>query len=75
VLREVAEERDATVAQVCLAWAHAQETVVPIPKGTGEHVAENYAALDLELRESELERIDGIDRRQRIVEPDDPPWE
>ncbi|MFQ3294382.1 MAG: 2,5-diketo-D-gluconate reductase B [Halobacteriales archaeon] len=74
VLQEIAEDYDATPAQVTLAWHQAKETVVPIPKGRGHHVDENYAAVDIDLDEDDLERIDAIDREKRIVDPDAAAW-
>jgi 2,5-diketo-D-gluconate reductase B len=66
-VRAVAERHGATPAQVCLAWLHAKENVVPIPGiRTRDHLAENYAALDLALDESDVARIDGIERERRV---------
>jgi 2,5-diketo-D-gluconate reductase B len=73
-LVDVAERHDASVAQVCLAWAMAQDTVVPIPKATGDHIEENLAARDLELDDEDLRRIADIDREHRVIDPDDAPW-
>ncbi|SFG07402.1 2,5-diketo-D-gluconate reductase B [Halopelagius inordinatus] len=73
-LVDIAEKHDATPAQVCLAWAMAQESVVPIPKATGDHIAENFAARDVELDEEDIDRIADIDREKRIIDPDDAPW-
>ncbi|WP_117591287.1 aldo/keto reductase [Haloprofundus halophilus] len=73
-LVEVAEKHDASVAQVCLAWSMAQDVIVPIPKSTGEHVAENFAARELELDDDDLAKIDGIDHEKRIIDPDHGPW-
>jgi aryl-alcohol dehydrogenase-like predicted oxidoreductase len=56
----IAAERDATPAQIALAWVHAQgEDVVPIP-GTKrrEYLEQNIAALDVELTGEDVERID-----------------
>ena len=74
VLREIAEAYDATPAQVTLAWLHAKDAVVPIPKGRGDHVDENYAARELDLDDEDLARIDAIDRRERIIDPDEAAW-
>ncbi len=75
VLTEIAAAHDATAAQVSLAWLLSKEGVAPIPKATGEdHIAENYGALDLELTDDELARIDAIDREERIVDFDEAPW-
>lgn len=74
VIQEIAAARDATPGQVSLAWLLAKENVVPIPKSAGPHIEENYAALDLDLREEEIERIDGIDEERRLVDFDAAPW-
>jgi 2,5-diketo-D-gluconate reductase B len=72
-LQSIAAARDATPAQVSLAWALARD-VVPIPKATGDHVRENWAALELEFSDEELERIDGLDGGDRRVDPEPAPW-
>jgi aryl-alcohol dehydrogenase-like predicted oxidoreductase len=61
-LTELAASKDATVAQLALAWLLAQgEHIVPIP-GTrsAARVEENVGAADLTLSESELARITEI---------------
>lgn len=74
-LVEVGEKHGATAAQVSLAWLSSRESVVPIPKGTGDHVEENYRARDLELDEEDLEAIASIDREHRVVDPPEKgPW-
>jgi len=72
-LRAVAERHDATPAQVSLAWL-LTEGAVPIPKGTGDHVDENWAARTVTLSEADRRRIDAIDERRRLVDPDAAPW-
>lgn len=58
-LVEIARERDVTAAQVAIAWVLHQEDVVAIPKASRiEHVEQNYAALNLNLSEDELARLD-----------------
>jgi aryl-alcohol dehydrogenase-like predicted oxidoreductase len=58
-VRELAGERDATPAQVALAWVLAQGAdVVPIPGTTKPaRVEENVASAELELRADEIERL------------------
>ena len=74
-LTEIADEYDATAAQVSLAWLLSRENVATIPKATGEeHIRENYEAMSIELAADALERIDSIDRRLRVVDPDSAPW-
>jgi len=59
-IRELAEEKGVTSGQLALAWVLAQgDDIVPIP-GTKRvsYLEENWAALDVELTGSDLERID-----------------
>jgi aryl-alcohol dehydrogenase-like predicted oxidoreductase len=59
-LREIAEEKDITPAQLALAWVLAQgEDIVPIP-GTKrrKYLEENAAAADVVLTDEDLARID-----------------
>lgn len=75
-LARIAEAHDATPAQVVLAWNRARG-VVTIPSSTKrEHLASNLAAFDLTLSEEELEAIAGLDRGERIADPDfAPDWD
>jgi aryl-alcohol dehydrogenase-like predicted oxidoreductase len=59
-VRELAAEREATAAQVALAWVLAQgQDIVPIPGTTKPHrVEENVAALELQLSAQDLARLD-----------------
>ena len=59
-VREIAEEKGVTPAQLALAWVHRQgEDVVPIP-GTKRrrYLEENVAATEIELTAEDLERLD-----------------
>jgi aryl-alcohol dehydrogenase-like predicted oxidoreductase len=59
-VRDIAEEKGVTPAQLALAWVLAQgEDIVPIP-GTKRrsYLEENAEAVDIELTEDELARID-----------------
>jgi aryl-alcohol dehydrogenase-like predicted oxidoreductase len=61
-VREIASEKDATPGQLALAWLlHRGEDIVPIP-GTKrrEYLEENVAAVDIELTEEELARIEEV---------------
>ncbi len=58
----MAEEKGCTTAQLALAWVLAQgEDIVPIP-GTKhvKYLDQNIGALDVELSEDELKRLDAI---------------
>jgi len=74
-IREVAEKHDATPVQVSLAWLTGKENVVAIPKATGEdHIRENFEARAVDLDAEDVERIESIEREERIVEFDEAPW-
>ena len=74
-LTEIAEKHDVSEAQVSLAWLMQKDGVVAIPKATGEdHIRDNFEALDLELDEEDIEKIDSIDREEREVDPDFASW-
>jgi diketogulonate reductase-like aldo/keto reductase len=58
-VNKIAARRDATPAQVALAWLLQRDNVVTIPKaGTEKHVRENRAALDLKLAPTDLAELD-----------------
>lgn len=61
-LKEVADARSITMAQLSLAWLLAQrDYIVPIPGSRNpQRVAENLAATKIVLTSAELERIDEI---------------
>jgi len=73
-LADIAARHDATPAQVCLAWHLASDHVAPIPKGTGDHITENWAATELSLAPEEIAAIDGVTERRRFVDPDAAAW-
>jgi aryl-alcohol dehydrogenase-like predicted oxidoreductase len=59
-VKEIADEKGVKPGQIALAWVLAQsKTIVPIP-GTKhvEYLKENIAAMDIELSEDELGRLD-----------------
>jgi aryl-alcohol dehydrogenase-like predicted oxidoreductase len=59
-VKEIADEKGVTLGQLALAWIlHQGEDIVPIP-GTKRrsYLEENVAALDVELTEDELSRIE-----------------
>lgn len=60
LITEIAQEKDATPAQVALAWINAQkEWIVPIPGTTKIHrLEENAEAANLELDKNDLSQIE-----------------
>jgi 2,5-diketo-D-gluconate reductase B len=73
-LGEVAAKHGVSEAQVSLAWLR-EKGVTAIPKATSEaHIRDNWASRTLELDAEDVAVIDGIDRRDRRVDPDFAPW-
>ena len=67
-IKALAEDRDCTPAQLALAWLLSRhDNVVPIP-GTSsrQRLAENIAALDTELDDEDLEKIEEIAPRGAV---------
>jgi diketogulonate reductase-like aldo/keto reductase len=59
VLRGIAVRHKATSAQIALAWVLSHKGVCAIPEaGTIQHVRQNRAALDIQLREDDLVELD-----------------
>jgi 2,5-diketo-D-gluconate reductase B len=72
----VAEKHGVSPAQACLAWATHPDSVVAVPKATGEdHLRDNLGAADLTLDDEDRQRIASVDRRERFVERDGAPWQ
>ena len=58
-LAAVSRRRDATPAQIALAWLLRQQGTIVIPKASRpEHVRENHGALDVALDEEDLAALD-----------------
>jgi 2,5-diketo-D-gluconate reductase B len=73
-IQAVAAKHDVSEAQVSLAWLR-EKGVTAIPKATSEaHVRDNWASRTLALDDEDVARIDGIERRERMVDPDFAPW-
>jgi aryl-alcohol dehydrogenase-like predicted oxidoreductase len=68
-IKTLAEERDLTPAQLALAWLlNRHDNVIPIP-GTSskQRLEENVAAVDIELSDADLERIEEIAPRGAVA--------
>ena len=69
-LSAIADDHGVSEAQVGLAWLR-EKGVAAIPKATGaDHIRDNWESLALSLSDEELARIDAIDRRERLIDPD-----
>ena len=60
-VHRIAEEHSAAPAQVVLNWLIRQQNVITIPKSADEkHLRENLGALDLQLSQDDVEKLDAI---------------
>jgi diketogulonate reductase-like aldo/keto reductase len=70
VLSDIADDHGVSEAAVSLAWLR-EKGVTAIPKATGEaHIRDNWSSLTLELSADDVERIDALDERRRLIDPD-----
>ena len=64
----IADELDATPAQVLIAWALARDTV-SIPKSTNSgRIEENMGALDVDLDDEHMQEIAALDKGYRFLD-------
>jgi len=69
-LASVAERHGATPAQIAIAWSMRDGTTISIPKSsTLAHVAQNAAAAEIRLTESDLREIDEAHKPPRRKQP------
>ncbi|MFP4014576.1 MAG: aldo/keto reductase [Chitinispirillaceae bacterium] len=69
VLLDIAGQKNATPAQIALAWLR-QKGLVAIPKASSEqHLKENMDTLQIELTDEQMRQVDGLNRNQRLVNP------
>lgn len=60
-LQTIADAHDATPYQIALAWLVSQPRVITIPMSFNpEHIAENFAAADIELSANEIKQLDKL---------------
>ncbi len=62
IVESIAQEKGCTPAQVAMGWLfHQGSDIVPIPGTTKQkHLADNAGALDIQLTESELQRLQEV---------------
>ncbi|MDG5761653.1 aldo/keto reductase [Natronococcus sp. A-GB1] len=75
-ITEVAKKHSTNAATVSLAWLLSKDSVIPIPRSkSSEHIRSNLGALDLELDDEDIERIDSLDQQKRYEDPSWMEWE
>ncbi len=74
-INDIAGNHNATPAQVAIAWL-IKRGIHPISKASGDHIEENYRALDLadDLTEADMAKINDLDDRERLIDPESAPW-
>jgi len=69
-LNEIAKRKDATAAQVALAWVLRQPDIIAIPKASDrDHVRQNAQSLEIELTKEDLAKIDRVFPPPKSKEP------
>lgn len=69
-LIEIGKKYDKSPAQVALRWLIEQENVVAIPKASSkQHLESNIDIFDFFLEDEDFERIDNLEKRDRLVNP------
>lgn len=72
----IAAAHGATPEQVALAWELANGWAAIPTSSRADRIRSNFAALDLSLSREELDRIDGLDRGARSIDPEwGPDWD
>lgn len=71
VLRDIAEKKGRTIAQVALRWLMQQGNIAAIPRSSNpKHIAESLNVFDFELTQDEMQRIFALKRPDgRIANP------
>ncbi len=74
-LSKIAEDHNATIPQIIIAWGLARN-VIMIPKSvTPSRIEENFKAKDIILTDKEIETINQLNRGKRVyTDPDNSPW-
>ncbi|GGL57872.1 2,5-diketo-D-gluconate reductase B [Wenxinia marina] len=76
VMKEIADAHDATPEQIALAFEMSRGYAAIPTSGKAERIRSNFGALDIRLTEGDINRIEGLDRGQRAIDPDwGPDWD
>jgi diketogulonate reductase-like aldo/keto reductase len=74
-LSKIAEDHNATIPQIIIAWGLARN-IIMIPKSvTPSRIEENFKAKNIILTDEEIETINQLNRGKRVyTDPDNSPW-
>jgi 2,5-diketo-D-gluconate reductase B len=74
-LTQIAQKHNVSEAQVSLAWLMTYKNVIPIPKAAKrEHIRDNFSAVQVTLDREDIEKIESIEIKKRIVDLEFAPW-
>lgn len=74
-IQAIAEKHAVSEAQVSLAWLR-EKGAVPIPKSSSkDHLRDNWTSLELDLDKEDITKIDELDRKERVINPEFAPDE
>jgi len=75
-IAEIAERHGATPEQVALAFEFAKGYIAIPTSGKAERIRSNFEATKLTLSAEDIRTIEGVDRGQRVINPDwGPEWD
>lgn len=70
-VKQIAENYQASPAQIALYWLIRQPNVIALPMSTNkDHLRENLGALQLELPEEDVEKLDFIELPEEVLFPE-----
>ncbi|MBD3238586.1 MAG: aldo/keto reductase [Candidatus Moranbacteria bacterium] len=70
LIQDLAKKYRKTNSQIVLNWILSKDAVA-IPRSKNpEHIEENLKALEFEMQESDLKKIDGLNLNNRLIQPD-----
>lgn len=73
-VRELAEKYEKSIPQILLKWARARDVVVLPKSASPAHVRQNLDLFEWEMDESDVTRLDGIDRNHPVYDTPGRDW-
>ncbi|KAG7351621.1 aldo-keto oxidoreductase [Nitzschia inconspicua] len=71
VLDDIASRHNATIAQICVAWALQRGTSIVVKSATPQRQEENWIGQSIILSTSDMEEIELLERNYRFFRPED----
>lgn len=69
IIQDIAKKHSSTEAQIIIAWLLSRDLIV-IPKATSpERIEENYKSSEIKLSEEDIEKINSLDKVERLIAP------